>query len=219
MTGIEQQAGAYFRSAQNAQPGRSGNKAMTPIIHNGIEFVLPGIQKGYPRCWAEDFLTRGIVYFTNLIVIKQDEHPQRGDRFEGSGHYVRDGKSVFSDYANPIFVWCATMEMDPAVVRATWRDRDTVLQITNTLALAERIQNSLQQQADVAECLVGPVTYDRDIGSHRHHDWADGIFQKGGRYGNQKEFRFAVIGHMEIKTQDHIILELGACSDIARIAE
>ena len=80
---------------------------MSTLYQEGIDFVFPGIYKAYPRAWAEDFLTAGTIYFTNIKVFRADEDPQRGDRLEGTSITIRQGVRCTADYANPIFVWCS----------------------------------------------------------------------------------------------------------------
>jgi len=182
--------------------------------------VLPGIFKAYPRKWAVQFLEEGTIYFTNLVIFQQDENVERGDPLEGSSVTIRQGIRCTADYLNPIFVFCSTMETYPNKVLSTWSDRDTVLQITDTLSFVNRIKDaSVKRKDDIRGLQVGPVTYDKDAGSHREYHWADGIFQKSMRYNGQKEFRIALVGDARIKCEEHIMLTLGNCSDIARIME
>ncbi|PKN51194.1 MAG: hypothetical protein CVU55_13775 [Deltaproteobacteria bacterium HGW-Deltaproteobacteria-13] len=188
---------------------------MSSLYHEGIEFIFPGICKAYPREWAENFLHTGEIYFTNLETFKKDEDQQRGDSLEGTSIAIRQGVRCTGGYACPIFVWCSTMETDPAVILDTWKDRNAVVQITDTLGFARRIR-------DVATGLklllqVGPITYDKDEGNHREYDWAEGIFQKNIRFNPQKEYRFALVGDANTKKSEKIILKLGDCNDLARI--
>jgi hypothetical protein len=112
------------------------------------------------------------------------------------------------------------METDPDIVLSTWSDRDTVLQITNTLSFVNRIKGAaVERRNDIIDMQVGPVTYDKDAGSHREYHWAEGIFQKNMRYTSQKEFRIALVGDVRIKCEEHIVLTIGDCSDIDRIME
>jgi len=66
---------------------------------------------------------------------------------------------------------------------------------------------------------VGPVTYDKDEGSYSAYHWVEGIFQKNVRFSSQKEFRFALVGDFGIQKDKNVVLELGDCSDIARIVK
>lgn len=107
---------------------------MSTVFKDGIEFILPGIQKAYPRMWAEGFLSTGRVFFTNLEIFRAEEDSERGDSLEGTSVTIRQGVRCTANYLNPIFVWCGTMESEPETILATWRDRDTVIQITDPLA-------------------------------------------------------------------------------------
>jgi hypothetical protein len=110
------------------------------------------------------------------------------------------------------------METDPDMVLSKWRDRDTILQITDTLSFINRIKDAdVKIKNDIQRMQVGPVTYDKDAGSHREYHWAEGTFQKSMRHNGQKEFRVALVGDVRIKCEEHIILTLGNCSDIVRI--
>jgi len=92
------------------------------------------------------------------------------------------------------------METNPKVIIETWRDRDTVIQITNTLKFAERIRDAaVARKSDLIYFQIGPVTYDKDEGSHRAYHWAEGVFQKNYCYSGQKEFRFALVGNYNLK--------------------
>lgn len=193
---------------------------MSTLFQEGIEFVLPGIYKAYTRTWAEDLLNSGRIYFTNIERFRAYENPQRGDPLECTSITVRQGVRCTGHYPNPIFVWCSTMETDPTLIMETWKDRDTVLQITDTLKFAKRIHDAaVRLKPKIQGLQVGPVTYDKDEGSFRVYHWAEGIFQKSLRFSGQKEFRFALVGDFSIRNDENVILELGDCTDIARIAE
>jgi hypothetical protein len=191
------------------------------IFNNGIEFVLPGIFKAYPREWADQFLQEGTLYFTNLLKFRQDDNVERGDPLEGISVTIRQGRRCTAHYDNiPIFVFCSTMETNPNTVLSTWTDRNTVLQIKDTLSFINRIKDAvIKRKGDIQGIKVGPVTYDKDAGSHRNYHWAEGIFQKNMLHNGQKEFRIALVGDVRIKCEMHIMLTLGNCSDIARIME
>jgi hypothetical protein len=191
---------------------------MNALFHEGIEFVLPGIYKAYPHAWANEFLSLGKIYFTNIKIFRVEEDRQRGDPLECTSIKIRQGVRCTGNYGNPIFVWCSTMETDPNLIMGTWKNRDTVLQIIDTLEFAKRIRDAavcLQQK--IREFVVGPITYDKDAGSYRKDHWTEGIFQKSFRFGNQKEFRFALVGDFSMQNENHVILLLGNCSDIVRI--
>lgn len=191
---------------------------MSTFLYDGMEFVLPGTLKAYPRDWANQFLNDGTIYFTNWEVFRRDEDPERGDRMEGTGVTNLNGKLYSADYGNPIFIWSSTMETNPKVIHETWRDRDTVIQIKNTLKFAERIRDAvLAQKTDLQSLQIGPVTYDKDEGSHRDRHWAEGVFQKNYCYSRQKEFRFALVGNYNLKDEKHVVLSLGNCHDVAQI--
>lgn len=191
---------------------------MSTFFKNDIEFVLPGILKAYPMDWANQFLDDGIIYFTNWDIFRRDEDPERGDPMEGTSVTIRNDKRCKADYTNPIFIWSSTMEANPKVILKTWRDRDTVLQVKNTLRFTERILDAaMARKADFLNFQIGPVTYDKDEGSHRDYHWAEGVFQKNSRYDGQKEFRFALIGNTHLKDKEHVVLTLGNCQDVARL--
>lgn len=189
---------------------------MSTFYHEGIEFVLPGILKAYPRDWAEQLICDGTIYFTSLGEFRDDVDPERGDPLEGNSVTIRNNVRCTSDYLNPIFVWCSTMETDPERILATWQDRDTVIQITNTIEFVRRILQEAKKEPHITGFQVGPVTYDKDQGSHRDYHWAEGIFQKGLRYNGQKEFRFALVGECDIRQKKNVMLSIGSCSDIIR---
>lgn len=160
---------------------------MGTFFHDGIEYVLPGILKAYPKDWAEQFLSRGVMYFTSSEVFQDFEDPQRGDPMEGTAVTIRQGARCQGNYVNPIFVWCATMETDTGVILGTWRDRDTVIQVTDPLGFLKRVREAaMAEKSTIGPILVGPVTYDKDEGSHRQYHWSEGIFQKNLRFNGQR---------------------------------
>jgi len=75
-----------------------------------------------------------------------------------------------------------------------------------------------KQKLKLPPLQLGPVVYTKTEGGHEKTDWADGVFQKDDRYDGQKEFRFALMGFSGDKAEDHIVLNLGSCRDIVRIA-
>lgn len=192
---------------------------MSTLLQEGIEFVLPGLYKAYRREHAEDF-KHGKMYFTNINKFRKDENTERGDSLECQSNPICQGVHCTVDYHNPIYIWCATMETDPSLIIQTWKDRDTLLQITDTLEFARRVRDaSVPLKSTIRRLIVGPVTYDKDEGSYREEQWAKVIFQKNLRFSHQKEFRFALVGDWCIQHELPVILELGDCADIARIVE
>lgn len=190
---------------------------MNAIIQDGIQYVLPGIFKAYRRDWAEEFLRDGTIYFTNLKEFRTNEHSERGDCQEGTGITIRQGQRCTTNPLNPIFVCCFTMETDLSVILDTWKDRDTIVQICNTICFAKRIRDAALEIKEICFIQIGPVTYDKDEGSRRAYYWGENIFQKNLRFSDQKEFRFALIGECCIQTEKEIVLRLGDCTDIALI--
>lgn len=192
---------------------------MSSIQYKGIEFVLPSVLKAYPLEWARQLIEKGIIYFTNLDVFHAVESAERGDVREGSVHRAMKDGMFIGKYVNPIYAWCGTMETDAEVILETWRDRDTVVEVTNTMVFLERIRGKANEVEGVIQFQAGPVVYDKDKGSHRDYFWAQGIFQKDLRFSGQKEFRLALVGSAKIlKGDSNIVLTLGDCSDIIRIA-
>lgn len=192
---------------------------MSTFFYDGIEFVLPGIMKACKRKHANQLISNGDLCFTNLSEFQRDEHPERGDPLEGVGIATRNKIQCTSGHINPIFVWCSTMENNPEQILSKWQDRDTVIQITNTLEFARRIQEAIKNKPQILHLQVGPVTYDKDQGSNRDYHWPEATFQKGLHYNNQKEFRFALVGQMQendMQQKKNILLNIGACTDIVR---
>jgi hypothetical protein len=60
--------------------------------------------------------------------------------------------------------------------------------------------------------------YTKTAGGYEKSDWADRVFQKNESYDGQKEFRFSITGSTGDRGEDHVILKLGSCRDIVRIA-
>ena len=187
--------------------------------YRGFEYILPGIFKAYPRAYADDFMKRGIVYFTNLNVFKKEEDEERGDPMEGTGRSIHND-TVYSVHfrGNPIFVWCSTLETQKEEILNTWQDRDTVIEIYDRLKFIDRIIEAGRKHGLASgSSHIGPVTYDKNTGSRRTGQIVDGLFQKNMRYQHQKEFRFVICGVRELTDKNELILELGDCGDIARI--
>lgn len=66
--------------------------------------------------------------------------------------------------------------------------------------------------------LISPVTYDKDEGGRRNSHWVEGFFQKNYIYRPQNEFRFAFVGDCCLQDEDEIVLSLGCCNDVVRLA-
>ncbi len=187
---------------------------------NRIEFVWPIIHRTFKRSWAENFLHKGELWFTNLRKIREDDDPQRGDCLEGTGKFIRNGQKCTLHSYDPIFVCCFTMETNCTVIMRTWaKDRDTTVQIYNPLSFVKRIRDAATKDFEkkVINFLVGPVIYDKDEGSHREHFLGVGAFQKNLSYDHQKEFRFAFLMDFCLRNEANLILKLGDCTDIARL--
>lgn len=193
---------------------------MSTIFHESIEYILPGIFKAYPAAWAQELIDHGKIHFTNLRVFRNDVSFNRGDVMEGTAITIRNETACTSDYVNPVFVWCSSMETNFATILDYWGDRDCVVQITNTLSFAQRISDAAfaAYGHKIYGLQVGPVTYDKDVGSRRDYHWAEGIFQKNYAYSVQKEFRFAMVGDCCLEGEDEIVLSLGCCEGVVRLA-
>jgi hypothetical protein len=192
---------------------------MTTFIHDNIEFVMPTVFKATMHDWANDIIQHGIVYFTNIKRFVTDTHPERGDANEGRQNLIRNGVQCSTEYPMPVYVWCCTLDTQACRVIQTWPDKNCVMQILDTVEFAQRITNALREQRPKLWPLhVGPVVYTKTSGGYERTDWADGVFQKDERYDGQKEFRFALTARSGDEPEDNVVLELGSCQDIVRIA-
>jgi len=190
---------------------------MSSFIHKDIEFVLPGIFRADRRDRTDNFLTEGTVCFTNLACIRSCEQHERGDLNDGFGVTINNGIRSTSEYSNPIFVWCSTMETHPHTVMNTWQDKDTIIQFTDTLNFLERLRDAARPAGIIGPPMTGPVTYDKDEGSRRNEFWAQPAFQKNLRFSPQKEFRIALVGDETLSKCKNIFLEIKNPNDVARI--
>ena len=191
---------------------------MTAFIHDNIEYVMPTVFKATKYDWARALIDSGTIYFTNIRQFIDDPHDERGDANEGQQTLIRQGVRCTAEYSMPCYVWCCTMDSQPCRVMKMWPDRDTVIQIRDTVEFARRITSALaNQRPNLLPLTVGPVVYTKTAGGHEESDWADGLFQKDERYDSQQEFRFAVTAHTGDKAEDNIALDLGACQDIVRV--
>ena len=192
---------------------------MTCLIHEGIEYVIPTIFKAMKRAWAADLIENGTICFTNLQYFANDQQPGRGDPNEGTQTLVRNGTRCSSEYTTPVYVWCCTLDTQPNRVMRTWPDKDCVIQVCHTVEFAKRIASALlNQESDMFPLQVGPVAYTKTAGGHEASDWVDGLFQKDEKYDGQKEFRFAFTAATGDAERDHVVLQLGPCKDIVRVA-
>jgi hypothetical protein len=192
---------------------------MTAFIHDNIEYVMPTVFKATMRDWARDLIDDGTVYFTNIRQFIDDLDCERGDANEGRHIVIRNGICCSAEYSMPVYVWCCTLETKTCRVIQMWPDRDCVIQILDMVEFAKRIASALKtQRPKLWPVHVGPVVYTKMAGGHEKTDWADGVFQKDECYDGQKEFRFALTARTGDEPEDHIILNLGSCCDIVRIA-
>ena len=191
---------------------------MTAFIHDNIEYVMPTVFKATEYDWARALIESGTIYFTNIRQFIGDSHDERGDVNEGQQILIRQGVRCSAEYGIPCYVWCCTMDSQAFRVMKMWPDRDTVIQILDTVAFAERVRDALaRQRPKFLPLKVGPVVYTKTAGGYEKTDWADGLFQKNERYDSQKEFRFAVTAHINDTAEDHVVLNLGPCDDIVRV--
>ena len=192
---------------------------MTAFIHGNIEYVMPTVFKATMRDWTRDLIDDGTIYFTNIQQFIDDPDCERGDANEGRHIGIRKGVRCTADYSMPVYVWCCTLDTRACRVIQTWQDKNCVIQILDTFEFAKRITSALgQQQPKLWPLHVGPIVYTKTAGGYENTDWADGVFQKDERYDGQKEFRFALTGQTGQQPEDHIVLNLGSCRDIVRIA-
>ena len=180
------------------------------------------LYKAYPRKWAEDFLEKGTIYFTNQTKFHNEKNPERCDPSEGTAKIIINGKVCQNNSICPIYIWCATTEKNPNTILDMWGDRDTVIQIFDTKSFKERIMKTISEKYPSFSFHDNHVIYDKDEGSYREPDLNDIIFQKREKYRNQKEYRFAIKcsfseNYYSIEGKDNIILSLGDCHDIAKI--
>lgn len=192
---------------------------MTAFMHDDIEYVMPTVFKATMSNWARELIDHGTVYFTNIRRFIDDPNSERGDANEGKQIVIRNGVRCTLNYSMPIYVWCCTLDTQACRVIQTWPDKDCVIQILDTVGFARRITCALgKHRPKLWPLHVGPVVYTKTSGGHEKIDWADGVFQKDDRYDGQKEFRFALSGQTGDAPEDHIVLKLGPCQDIVRIA-
>ena len=185
------------------------------------------IYKAYRSEWTEMLISEGTLYFTSLESFQRDEHTERGDSLEGTGIVIRQDQRCTTSSLNPIFVCCFTMETDRECILTTWKDRDAVVQICDTLTFAKRISDyvNAHEMEMPLRVQVGDVAYDKDEGSYREPFRGESTFQKNQRFRGQKEFRFALEGWTNKQSEyekllvdgKHLVLRLGDCSDIMRI--
>ena len=219
---------------------------MNYFISGTIQYEIPGIWKATIESWAQDFLREGKVCFTNIEVFKKDEDPQRGDSQEGTCISIVNNHRCQTDHVNKIFVWCGTMENNIDKIQGQWKDRNSIIQITNTTAFSQRIVKAMIEYNNcrgdqkrgkkkiIFPLMIGPVTYDKDDGTNRVENYCTGIFQKNYRHNSQKEFRFAFETNLVNDTEqlsevndldkngeieENIFLLLGNCNDIAKIVK
>lgn len=180
---------------------------------------MPTVFKATMHEWADDLMQNGTVYFTNIAEFVADRHPERGDANEGRQTLIRNGVRYTVEYPMPVYVWCCTLDTQPCRVIQTWPDKNCVVQILDTVEFARRITKALgKQHLKLWPLHVGPVVYTKTSGGYEKTDWADGVFQKNERYDGQKEFRFALTAHSGDEPEEHVVLQLGPCQDIVRIA-
>lgn len=192
---------------------------MTAFIHDNVEYVMPTVFKATMYGWARDLIDNGTIYFTNIKRFIEDPDLNRGDRNEGKHVLIRNGIRCTSDPSMPVYVWCCTLDARPCRVIETWADKDCVIQVLDTVEFAKRINGAIAEcQLDLWPLQVGPVVYTKTTGGYENDNLADGVFQKDEHYDSQKEFRFALCGRTGQEPEENIILNLGTCNDIVRIA-
>lgn len=175
---------------------------MTAFIHDKIEYVMPTVFKATMHDWARDLIDNGIIYFTNIEKFINDPDCKRGDVNEGRCVFIRNDVRCTIEYANPIYIWCCTLDTQPCRVIQSWPDKNCVIQIRDTVEFAKRITSALgQQQPNMWPLSVGPVVYSKTTGGYEKTDWVDGVFQKDEHHDGQKEFRFALTGTGKIDQQ------------------
>ena len=168
--------------------------------------------------WAQDLIDNGKIYFTNIEQFLNDAHSERGDSGEGTHVSIRNGSKCVTRASMPVYVWCSTLDTQPARILKIWDDKDSVIQILDTLKFAHLIHAALGKQYPYLWPLyMGPVVYTKTSGGREAASWADRIFQKDERFDSQKEFRFALTGKTGDAPREQIILNLGNCSDIIRL--
>jgi hypothetical protein len=193
---------------------------MTTFFNNNIEYVIPTVFKATMQNWAHDLINNGTIYFSNIMQFINDPHYARGDINEGTHVSVRNGTPCTTHFSSlPVYIWCCTLDSQPCRVLQTWHDKNCVIQILDTVEFAKRLLIAIgQQHPNLWPLQIGPVVYTKTTGGYERTDWVDYIFQKDGRYDGQKEFRFALTGKTGEEAKEHIVLTLGSCSDIVRLA-
>lgn len=197
---------------------------MGPSIVNGIEYdeYPPPLDlwRATKYCYSVDLIINGLLYLKNAQIYREDSDPERGDPTETDGKFIRQGIPCTTGHTNPIFLWCATVNPDPDAVLALWCDYDTVIHISQPQTFAERILKIAKAQGvKVASFHAGTPTYDKEQGGTRPYHWAESIYQKPGRYAQQKEYRFALVGDYSMIEVPTVELFLGPCDDLISIVK
>ncbi len=183
------------------------------------EYVIPTIRKVTDSAWAKQMISEGIIYLTNLEVFIKDENQERGDKNERKGTFIYNDIKCYSENDNSTFVWCGSLENEKDVLLDIWKDRNTVVHISNTIEFGERIRKSFNSIYVYEGWFYysGIVSYDKDFGTKQDYYWGECIFQKNLKYKRQREYRLAMVTDPQLKVEDNICLTLGDCSDLISI--
>lgn len=178
------------------------------------------------RCYADDFVKKGIIRLGNLKHYRTIEDTTRQDETEGFASYKFLDSTLYAHNGNPIYILsCSTSEVDLYFLQR--KMGSYVVQINDIEQLKHDILEGIKamQLKPLGDLIRSDkVSYDKyqpreqKLSSTENHELA--MFQKPPCFKNECEYRIASIFDYRIPQvllSSHIVISLNKRLDYARL--
>ncbi len=177
------------------------------------------------RCYADDFVKKGIIRLGNLKYYHTIEDTTRQDKTEGSASYKFPDGTLYANNGNHKYILsCSTSEVDLSFLRR--KMGSFVVQIEDVDQLKYDIKHSIEeiQLKLVGNLMSGAVIYDKDQSREQKLSESENfkltMFQKPSCFKNECEYRIVSIFDYPVPQAllaSHIVLKLNKRLDYAKL--
>ncbi len=199
-----------------------------PILRQGIEYneePPPSVLvKAMTRQRALQLIDEGEFRLSKPSYYRTFENPELRDQNEGIGSFTLNGKEIFTESGNDVFIWGTSLEdVNLDMLLQLSQTYDTIVSINNPEEFFQRILSYIRNNQSPYHLHCGRVTYNRAqvIAQQtlRGQRWHYNVFQKDIRDVDQVEYRISLtrLGHSI--EEEHLHLTIGNCQDIISIED
>ena len=206
-------------------------KQSDAIMKDGVRYSTypPTLEllKVMKRRWAEKFATVGAIRFGNLEGYRRWENAVLGDPSDGEGMFRMNGHPYTVGSSNHVYAWCAShpeIACQRLLELADYGEYDCLVRISEPRTLIQRVRTALLSLDRNLLLHCSAVSYNRgsevDKATLNSQKFHFNVFQKAPRFSEDCEYRLSLTDAGSLsQSREHIVLEVGDCSDILNIED